>query len=1002
MKKHLYLLLVVLSCALLAENKSALRILPYIPDPGITIDGSILDWGHVPNAMHWDHVEQVKMGAASWKDSRNLGGKFIAGWREEGLYAMALITDDLFFTNHSSRDNWKSDHLELYIDYEPELEPDRDSLGAGQVALLAMPPVFGTQGSNPQLVPIHPENAQLQGSLIAAVRTDNGYLIELFLPAALFGKKHLTEKTYFRFEAALSDCDIPDPTQERFMILSEVAWSQCKRSLLADAVLGTASGQGEAPVRSIALNPSSFEIIPGKSQIIEFDKPEIPQEKQVAFHFRGRTGLFNTHGRACNGYAQKAIQVFCNGKAVEGKRLRNRQASSTRKNGGKWTFVAPSGVITLPYSTDFEAPNRHSSYGLVDCNDICAFDLDLTDMLQPGKNTIEIKGIDDPSKERSAYIFEQVQLRFIAKPKVKVRKPAPTGELPLISPKPILTKANYAWHEDAGKPDWSVTINNETFNVQRSFSTQDGKQVTGDNQWFTVKRSIRHGIEAIHVSETIRNKTDKPLPIRMEYYVDFGKRLLTARVGGYEPFGLTGENTCELNPTSFGSTGKSGIGLMPWSDAFTVHISNRVGNGRLSIADDNLVIPANAEHVVEYLVFPIADGDFWSFINSARRVCKTNFKMEYLLGEVSNRANPPGEVTLNQLKNLFDVKKSNCMHGHNMWPMYKKADGKYQYAWGTACRKIDQTGNKLMFQHIKNNYPHVKYGLYFHCYLDPSDNAPTDYADCQILKADGQPALYGRFGEMYCPRKGTVYAAELEKVIKMIFDELECNAIYWDEFGVSNAKYNYASPWDGVSGDIDSMGRLVRLKSSVRLLSLPWRKEMVSYIKQRGAALYTNGSFLPKYAGQFQAENFVETATISFCNQTLLLSPVALGNHLSERTEIDCYNWMLNALDFGCLYAYYSAKILFDYPTLSAYMFPSTPMELHKGYIICQERIITKASGLFGWNDKAKHIVHVFDENGREVHSFNAPLRTINGRTWTELRLPEDYSAAILHEAIGN
>ena len=142
----------------------------------------------------------------------------------------------------------------------------------------------------------------------------------------------------------------------------------------------------------------------------------------------------------------------------------------------------------------------------------------------------------------------------------------------------------------------------------------------------------------------------------------------------------------------------------------------------------------------------------------------------------------------------------------------------------------------------------------------------------------------------------------------------------------------------------------------------------------------------------------METATISFCNQTLLLAPIALGNHLSERTEIDCYNWMLNALDFGCLYAYYSAKILFDYPTLSAYMFPATPIELHKGYIICQERIVTKNSGLFGWNDNAKHIVHVFDENGREVQNFNAPLRTINGHTWTELRLPEDYSAAILHE----
>ena len=87
------------------------------------------------------------------------------------------------------------------------------------------------------------------------------------------------------------------------------------------------------------------------------------------------------------------------------------------------------------------------------------------------------------------------------------------------------------------------------------------------------------------------------------------------------------------------------------------------------------------------------------------------------------------------------------------------------------------------------------------------------------------------------------------------------------------------------------------------------------------------------------------------------------------------------------------------HPHLTHYMFPITPVELHEGYILGRERIITNRSGLFGWGDAAGHEVHVFDDQGREVPGFKAPTRNQNGQTLTELRLPEDYSAAIVRRA---
>jgi hypothetical protein len=77
-------------------------------------------------------------------------------------------------------------------------------------------------------------------------------------------------------------------------------------------------------------------------------------------------------------------------------------------------------------------------------------------------------------------------------------------------------------------------------------------------------------------------------------------------------------------------------------------------------------------------------------------------------------------------------------------------------------------------------------------------------------------------------------------------------------------------------------------------------------------------------------------------------------------------------------------------------MFPITPLELHEGYIIGRERIVTNTSGYFGWGDGSTHEVHVYDETGREVEDFAAPLVTREGATFTELRIAEDWSAAII------
>ena len=76
-------------------------------------------------------------------------------------------------------------------------------------------------------------------------------------------------------------------------------------------------------------------------------------------------------------------------------------------------------------------------------------------------------------------------------------------------------------------------------------------------------------------------------------------------------------------------------------------------------------------------------------------------------------------------------------------------------------------------------------------------------------------------------------------------------------------------------------------------------------------------------------------------------------------------------------------------------MFPTTPVELHNGYILAQERILTNKSGYysFGGNEEAE--AHFFDANGYEVKR-EAPKSVKDGKTFYKITLGEFESCALV------
>ena len=323
-----------------------------------------------------------------------------------------------------------------------------------------------------------------------------------------------------------------------------------------------------------------------------------------------------------------------------------------------------------------------------------------------------------------------------------------------------------------------------------------------------------------------------------------------------------------------------------------------------------------------------------------------------------------------------------------------------RYAHGTSFQEVAHDNYINAFARWKGLVPGIKTLVYFHCFIDVTDEGPERYADARLLQYDGTQACYGEpYDRIYVPTAENSYGPQIAKNVDLILDKIGADGVYWDEHGYSRVMYHFGGPWDGVSGDIDPKTMdIVRLKSSVTLLSESWRVALAKRILARGP-LIGNGAPFTQAMADLHFPCFVETGSITNCTHNHLYSPIALGDHLTERSELDAYRNMLAALDYGCVYHWYNDVLVI--PThhhLTRYMYPITPLELHEGYIIGNERIITNRSGLFGWGDNSKHEVHVFNDEGREVEGFEAPLITLEDKTCTELRIGEDWSAAIIRK----
>ncbi len=961
--------------------------IPLKTDPAFGLDGDLGDWGAVPGEFAYDAAEQVVHGAGAWTGTDDLGGRVKLAWRQSHLYLSADVTDDQLQQTQQGDGIWQGDHIEFFIDAATDLEPERAAFGDGQFQIAFSPGNFLDTGDAlidcaPEAYCFRPRAKSVDQIDVSAQKTADGWTLEAAIPWSFLAIGTPAKGTVLAFEVALSDTDSPEARQESFMTSSSERWTHTRGRLILAALAGT---DGVAPPisRETAIADAA-EIQQGETQTFAFEAPETPEGRDAVVTLNARL-----HSAKVAGHTY-ALKLSLNGESLGGERLLNRPRQLKARSGS--IFPAGSaGGFRVFYAPDYDSPERDQHYGLIDDVKACRFELDVSDIIQAGENELVITNSARETVTNPLHVGE-VALAFRMPPPPEREKAGPP-EGPLATIEPDTTPVDFTVTEGDDSM-LTVDVGGKSFRIESRFSMPKPEWVTGGNDYFTHERAVDKVGEAVIVRDTFSNLTDDDLGIMQRHEVTVEGGVERAWIAGTERYGGTGQESLPANPTSFGTAGGVGIGLLPTSDATRIHATNYARDGQIGLADSHLVIPAGAEYSAEWAIVPTDEPDYYSFINVARRLLDVNFEIDG--GFAFLRTDPLTEAWSDeQIESFIRFKDAKYVCTSITYPRYNGIN-----PHGTAFQQVTHDNFTQGIERWRRLVPEAVSLIYFHCFIDVTEDGPERFADSRLLRPDGEQGDYGKEAlRLYTPTDENSYGKAVGGNVDIILDKIGADGVYWDEHEYSAYGYHYGDPWDGVSGDIDPTTLAVRRrKSSVTLISESWRVNMAKRIMANNPLL-GNGPAVTRAMMALKFPCFIETGTITHCRRGHLYSPIALGDHLTERSERDAYYQMLAALEYGCVYHWYNdMTVIPTHHHLTRYMFPITPMALRKGTIIGEERIITKVSGKFGWGDDSAHEVHVFNDDGVEVDDFNAPLVTENGKTYTELRIAEDWSAAIIRQ----
>ena len=559
------------------------------------------------------------------------------------------------------------------------------------------------------------------------------------------------------------------------------------------------------------------------------------------------------------------------------------------------------------------------------------------------------------------------------------------------------------------------------FSVPGGGSLSMGTQGKAETPVYSVERRIVRRENRIDVFDTFKSKSDRLIGVKIRHEMPLGE---------FDPVYVAGDPSAGAdefeggrNPSVYAADARRGYGiaLIAQDDVFRVQNRQYCKGGFAGIRTDTLALVPGAERTVEWSIYPTSEADYYEFVNAVRRDWDVNFRIDggFTFG-FAQYGNCTPESARRRARNESLVWQSMPAH---FW-RHVDADAKYaSYTgniWGMGrnspgVRTRNGKGEIVVEDpEIMNGFERkcirrcreINPGLKVFSYIHNQISVGTDdgkYEDAALYGFDGKRRYYGssKVNNLFVPTLENAFGRDFLKLVDWTLDSFDIDGIYQDECNCCNTRlYGGTNLWDGASVEIDDMGNVVRKISQVPLLKLPVTLATFDRIINVRKKLMV-GNFSPETRSErkFRFPRFEETVSARWIALSHLYTPIQLGDMLTySSTAKDMAADQRMALKRGALYYHYAGNT--GCPSLTSRMYPFTPVELHSGWLVGEERILTCVSGEFVWRGENPEVdVFVFDGLGREVKGYPFGKRdSALGRVFS-LELKPDYAAAIVKRA---
>ncbi len=529
-----------------------------------------------------------------------------------------------------------------------------------------------------------------------------------------------------------------------------------------------------------------------------------------------------------------------------------------------------------------------------------------------------------------------------------------------------------------GQTDFKVT----------AVPTKDGGQVIASGPDYRITRAVRFTPRKVEITDHITNlHQDAKLGLMFENSLKLEGVDVKVRLAGI-PDNSINHYYSPGNPSVYVGLPNMGLGLIIEDDVFRNQATLFYETDKMmaGLRTDKLCLPADGSYTLRWSIYPVASNDYYDFINLVRQDWGSNYTVEGAWTFFSPDAiiTMPTEKIREQFTRL-GIKRA-CVGGG--W-VDRKSDkrrigfgsGVFDYYWEDYRNRI-----RIATEKIHHAVPDCKVYLYYDTQRDTSEGDNQRFRDSWLTDEKGVQQITD-WGGVYSQTRSVVatnknsFGKAMLRAVDRYLKELKVDGLYWDEmegvgYGMPLVTYNVA---DGHSCELDPKTYTINREIGINtIMGEAHRIEVIKRVRDLGGDLMGNGPISTKSILALKPQRMIEIQHNDYWNyEGNLGSPLG---YAASRTDFQ--NWV-RALKMATLLV----GTRYDYPyVISAYVFPFTPIELHAGYMLGEERIIATHSGNYGWPG-AKDIIQVryFDGNGNLTERDFKTKIADEARTKTEV-----------------